>query len=126
MQVLLVLALCFAWQSPEGRVAFKRSALLIRILLALLIEPLAGVVPLRRWLVLRIKVWWVHSRLRLRGRTGCISVQVVLRTGFPAFFRARLAILLSLLLVRAGNIGLVVVAILRKRQRCYQGQQQTC
>ena len=96
--------MCFARQPAEGRVVFKSFALLIRRLLALLIEPLARVVPLRRGLVLGIKVRRRRSRLSLLGRVR-VAVQVLLRSGPTSFFPARLAILLSLLLrVWAGNI----------------------
>jgi len=54
LQALLVLALGFTRESSKARVAFKSSALLVDRLLALLIEPLAGVVTLRRRLELRI------------------------------------------------------------------------
>jgi hypothetical protein len=90
--------------------------------LTLLIEPLARVVPLRRWLVLGISVRR-RSRLGL-GRTRGIAVQVstgriVLRTRLPALLPGLLAVLLSWLLhVRAGDIPLLVTAILREQRRC--------
>jgi len=104
LQALLVFALCFARQSPEGGIVLQCFALLVGRLLTLLIEPLARVVPLRRGLVLGIKVRRRRSRLSLLGRVR-VAVQVLLRSGLTSFFPARLAILLSLLLrVWAGNI----------------------
>jgi len=131
LQALLVFALCFARQSPEGGIVLQCFALLVGRLLTLLIEPLAGVVPLRRWLVLGINVRW-RSRLGLLGRTRRVAVQVStgrveLRAGVTALFSRLLAILLSWLLhVRAGDISLLVAAILREQRRCQENQQQTC
>ena len=122
LQALLVFALCFARQSPKCGIALKSFLLLLRRPLALLIEPLAGVVPLRRWLVLRIEVLRrLRSRLKLWGRSRRIAARVRtgrvgLRTRFTALFPARLAIVWSLLLdIWAGDIGLRVAAILRRR-----------
>jgi len=126
LQALLVFALCFPRQSPKGGIALKCFSLLFWRLLALLIEPLARVVPLRWWLVLRIEVLRrLGSRLKLRGRSRRVAARVRtgsvgLRTRFTALFPVRLAIVLPLLLgIRAGNIWLLVAPILRRRQLCH-------
>jgi hypothetical protein len=123
LQALLVFALCFTRQSPEGGIVLKSFALLIRRLLTLLIEPLAGVVPLRGWLVLGINVRR-RNRLPLLRRTRGIAVQVStgrvkLRTRLTALFPpGLLAIVLSWLLhVRAGDISLLIAVILREQRR---------
>jgi len=126
LQALLVFALCFPRQSPKGGIALKCFSLLFRRLLALLIEPLARVVPLRWWLVLRIEVLRrLGSRLKLRGRSRRVAARVRtgsvgLRTSRTALFPVRLAIVLPLLLgIWAGNIWLLVAPILRRRQLCH-------
>ena len=54
LQPLLVVALRFTRQAAELRVPFERLALLIERQLAMLVQPLPGMMPLRRGLILRI------------------------------------------------------------------------
>jgi hypothetical protein len=118
LQPLFVLTLRFPRQSAECRVILQSLPALVWSHLPLPVQPLTGMMSLRRWLVRAILR--PRSRLEIRARLLAIVRRIrrrtiVLRTRLAWLFPARLPILLpGLLHIRTRHVALLIVSVLRE------------
>ena len=83
LQPLLVLLLAFARKAAKCRVFFKRSFLFVERLLAMLVEPLPGMMSVAGWLVRSVS--GLRNGLRSRLKSGLRLAPGRRRLGIPVF-----------------------------------------